>query len=236
MHGKLADVEFHWCSRDEVAGVDGDVAVVIDVLRAFTVDSQVYARGARSLQIATSDEEALRLRVMIGSTGMALKDGPPVSGFDLVNSPGLIAGRDLSGSDVIQRTSSGTVGVLAARPFPQILCVSLVNATATALRLRKLAARRVVLVPTGGGGKADEDVACGDLVMAITRDEQIDVDRCRDRVERSAAANDLRAGLAAGYRGIHEDNIWLAVEVDRFSDVLAAVPSSDRAEIHRVRP
>ncbi len=219
------------CGIDEVTELEGEVAVVIDVLRAFTVASWVYARGARSLQVAASDQDALRIKAAAGSAALALKDGPPAPGFDLVNSPGLIAGLDLTGADVIQRTSSGTRGILAAQGFRRILAASLVNATATALRLRRLEADRVVLVVTGDGGTAEEDLACADLVLALARDEPIDVARCRSRVEHSPAADDLRAGLAAGFRGIHQDDLRLAVEVDRFDHVLSVVRSPGRVEI-----
>ena len=88
------------------------VAVVIDVMRAFTVAAWAFGQGAENIVLAESLDEALALKAL-HPDWVALKDGPPAPGFDAVNSPGLLRSLDLTGRTVVQKTTAGTVGALA---------------------------------------------------------------------------------------------------------------------------
>ncbi|MEU7878948.1 2-phosphosulfolactate phosphatase [Microbispora bryophytorum] len=88
-------------------------AVVVDVMRAFTVAAWAFARGAEKIVIAESLDDALALKAR-HPDWVTLKDGPPAAGFDTVNSPGLLRSVDLAGRTVVQKTTAGTVGALAA--------------------------------------------------------------------------------------------------------------------------
>lgn len=70
------------------------VAVVVDVMRAFTVAAWAFAQGAEKIVLAESLDEAMALKDR-HADWVALKDGPPVPGFDTVNSPGLLRSIDL---------------------------------------------------------------------------------------------------------------------------------------------
>lgn len=70
-------------------------AVVVDVMRAFTVAAWAFAQGAEKIVLAGSLDEALALKAR-HPDWVALKDGPPAAGFDAVNSPGLLRSVDLS--------------------------------------------------------------------------------------------------------------------------------------------
>lgn len=95
---------------------DAPAAVVIDVLRAFTTSPWLFARGTSRLWLARDDAAALRLKqrlVVSGTPTVAINNGVPTPGFDFGNSPGQARRRDLSGRDVVQRTTNGTRSVLA---------------------------------------------------------------------------------------------------------------------------
>lgn len=72
------------------------VAVVVDVMRAFTVAAWAFAQGAEKIVLADSLNEALALKTR-HPDWVALKDGPPAPGFDTVNSPGLLRSIGLGG-------------------------------------------------------------------------------------------------------------------------------------------
>ncbi|CAM5266188.1 putative 2-phosphosulfolactate phosphatase OS=Streptomyces tendae OX=1932 GN=F3L20_18060 PE=3 SV=1 [Streptomyces tendae] len=139
------------------------VAVVVDVMRAFTVAAWVFAQGAEKIVLAGSLDEALALKARHPDR-VALKDGPPAPGFDLVNSPGLIRSADLGGRTVVQKTTAGTVGALAVKDASLVLCAGFVVAEATARLLRERAAEHVTFVVTGEDGRADEDLACAQYI------------------------------------------------------------------------
>ena len=109
------------------------VAVVIDVFRAFTTAAFCVAAGAREIVLVKDPEEALAMKerdrdlFLTGEVG-----GRPIDGFDVGNSPSHIVGLDLSGRRVVQRTSGGTQGVVAAAAVArEVVLGSLVIASAT---------------------------------------------------------------------------------------------------------
>lgn len=112
----------------EVDGTE-QVAVVIDVMRAFTTAAWAFHRGADKIVLAADQGEALRIKASHPGW-LALKDGAPASGFDLVNSPGRIREADLAGRTVVQKTTAGTVGALAVVEAELALCASFVVAGA----------------------------------------------------------------------------------------------------------
>jgi phosphosulfolactate phosphohydrolase-like enzyme len=73
-------------SAPSEAGRIVGAAVVIDVLRAFTTAAYLLDGGASELVLAATDEEALALK-QLRPGALAVKDGAPAAGFDLVNSP-----------------------------------------------------------------------------------------------------------------------------------------------------
>jgi 2-phosphosulfolactate phosphatase len=99
------------------------VAVVVDVMRAFTVAAWALAQGAEKIVLAESLDEALALKAR-HQDWVALKDGAPAPGFDTVNSPGMVRSVDLGGRTVVQKTTAGTVGALAVKEASLVLCAS----------------------------------------------------------------------------------------------------------------
>src|SRR5216683_4352588 len=93
----------------------GTVAV-IDVFRAFTTAAVALANGASSIVMVRTVEEALALREAgIGQICMGEVRGRAPDGFDFGNSPFEILTVDFRGKTIIQRTSAGTQGIVAAR-------------------------------------------------------------------------------------------------------------------------
>ena len=92
----------------------GTVAV-IDVFRAFTTAAVALANGAAGIVMVRSVEQALALRdAGIGQICMGEIGGKAPDSFDFGNSPFEISGVDFGGRTIIQRTSAGTQGIVAA--------------------------------------------------------------------------------------------------------------------------
>ncbi|MFF9395242.1 2-phosphosulfolactate phosphatase [Streptomyces griseoluteus] len=197
------------------------VAVVVDVMRAFTVAAWAFSRGAEKIVLASSDGEALALKES-RSGWLALKDGAPAAGFDTVNSPGLIRSLDLAGRTVVQKTTAGTVGALAVASAPMVLCASFVAAGATARFLRTDGSGPVTFVVTGDGGQASEDLACAEYLRQHLAGGDAEVAPCLHRARTSRAAADLADGVQRGYQGVHPDDVDLCRETDRFSFAMVA--------------
>ena len=192
-------------------------AVIVDVFRAFTTAAFCIAAGAREIVLVADHERALAMKrddPAVFLTGEI--DGRPIPGFDAGNSPAAIDGLDLSGRRVVQRSSSGTQGVVAATRAQAILLGSLVTAAATARYLRDHATE-VTLVAMGDGGTEPnaEDSACAAYLLSLL----------------DGAPFDVRVAIAALPQWRNE--AWpdwfprrdaeLACEVDRFDFALPVI-------------
>jgi 2-phosphosulfolactate phosphatase len=143
------------------------VAVVVDVFRAFSCTPLLFSLGIRNSILVASAEEALNLKtedkdlILIGEVG-----GVPVEGFDLGNSPSqiLVRGEDFfKGKTVVQRTSAGVQGALAAlKAADEVFLGSYMIAGATAKHLRARSPETVSIIAMGVQlkSRAPEDEWC----------------------------------------------------------------------------
>ncbi|MFD7877999.1 2-phosphosulfolactate phosphatase [Streptomyces sp. NPDC059766] len=194
------------------------VAVVVDVMRAFTVAAWAFARGAEKIVLAESLEQALALKAR-HPHWVAIKDGPPAPGFDAVNSPGLLRSVDLDGRTVVQKTTAGTVGALAVKEASLVLCAAFVVAEATAQLLRTRGCDRVTFVVTGEEGRAEEDLACAQYIAGRAGGTVPEATAFLHRAAASRAAAELAEGVR---QGVHPDDVALCLEVDRFPFAMVA--------------
>ena len=194
------------------------VAVVVDVMRAFTVAAWAFAQGAEKIVLAESLDDALALKARHPDR-VALKDGPLTPGFDMVNSPGLLRSVDLGGRTVVQKTTAGTVGALAVKGAPLVLCAGFVVAEATARLLRARKSGSVTFVVTGDDGQADEDLACAQYLARRATEAETDASGVLRRAADSRAAAELAGGVR---QGVHPDDVELCLELDRFPFAMVA--------------
>ncbi|WP_437095221.1 2-phosphosulfolactate phosphatase [Streptomyces sp. enrichment culture] len=207
------------------------VAVVVDVMRAFTVAAWAFAQGAEKIVLAGSLDDALALKVRHPDWA-ALKDGPPAPGFDFVNSPGLLRSADLTGRTVVQKTTAGTVGALAVKEASLVLCAGFVVAETTARLLRARGSDGVTFVVTGEDGRAEEDLACARYIARRVTDEAgTDAAGFLRRAAGSRAAAELTEGVR---QGAHPDDVALCLELDRFPFAMV-VTSEDPLMVLRPR-
>ncbi|MER5307408.1 2-phosphosulfolactate phosphatase [Streptomyces sp. NPDC002773] len=194
------------------------VAVVVDVMRAFTVAAWAFGQGAEKIVLAESLDGALALKAR-HPDWVALKDGPSAPGFDAVNSPGLLRSLDLGGRTVVQKTTAGTVGALAVKDASLVLCAGFVVAEATAQLLRTRGSDTVTFVVTGEDGQADEDLACAQYIARRAAGAATDAAGFLRRGAESRAATELAEGVR---QGAHPDDVALCLELDRFPFAMVA--------------
>jgi 2-phosphosulfolactate phosphatase len=206
----------------ELAGAPS-VAVVVDVMRAFTVAAWVFARGAEKVVLAGTLDEALAVKTR-HPDWVTLKDGPPAPGFDAVNSPGMLRSADLAGRTVVQKTTYGTAGALAAKDASLVLCASFVVAEATSQLVRAHASGGVTFVVTGEDGQADEDLGCAQYIASRAGGAATDAAPFLDRAAASSGAARLTADVRCGFQGVHPDDVALCLELDRFTFAMVAAP------------
>ncbi|MFF0071468.1 2-phosphosulfolactate phosphatase [Streptomyces sp. NPDC005494] len=210
-------MDHHFVGIPELTSVPR-VAVVVDVMRAFTVAAWAFSRGVEKIVLASTEREALALKKSRPGW-LALKDGERAAGFDAVNSPALLRSCDFTGRTLVQKTTAGTVGALAVADAPLVLCASFVVAGPTARYLRADGGGPVTFVVTGEDGRADEDLACAEYIGRSMAGGEVEAAPYVHRARTSRAAADLAAGRRSGY---HPDDVELCLEIDRFSFAMLA--------------
>lgn len=145
------------------AAGEGDMLVVVDVLRASTTLSVALANGAARIVPLTDTREAIARRdADPGSLACGERDGRIVDGFDLGNSPAEYTAERVRGRTLYFASTNGSWAMRhAAAPgsgYARWTLGAFVNATDT---LERAAASRSVLVACAGklGRFALEDAA-----------------------------------------------------------------------------
>lgn len=214
---------------DLAAAEPDEAVVVIDVLRAFTVEPWLYARGVTRILALQERDDAFRLRDEYLHTALLAGEqgGRPLPGFDLGNSPTEVTRHpSLEGATVLHRTSAGTQGLARTIGSGTVFAASFVTAGATASALRELAPTRVTFVITGAslGRDGDEDLAAAELIAARVRGEDPDVAPFVARVAMSDAG---RMFAPDGPDWAPPSDLAHCSQVDRFDQALVATPASD---------
>jgi 2-phosphosulfolactate phosphatase len=212
----------------DLASAEPDEAVVvIDVLRAFTVEPWLFRQGVERILAVADAAHAIVLRdghlpdaLLAGEHG-----GRPLEGFDLGNSPTEVAGEHLLGATVIHRTSAGTQGLERTVGSRLVLAASFVTARATAAHLRAACPTRVSFVITGAslGRDGDEDLAAAELIAARVQGFDPDPAPYLARVATSDAGQSFVPG---GPEWAPPSDLAMACEVDLFDRALAVTPST----------
>jgi 2-phosphosulfolactate phosphatase len=191
-------------------------AVIVDVFRAFTTAAFAVAAGAREIVLVSDHHQALAMKRADPTIFLSGEiDGRPIPGFDVGNSPSAIERLDLTGRRVVQRTSSGTQGVVAATGASAIVLGSFVIAGATVRYLRERA-DDVTVVAMGQNAleDADEDLACARYLAAALSGEKPSMPLVTLLADRDAAT---------WPDWFPRRDAELALEVDRFAFALPVV-------------
>lgn len=228
---------------DQIAGP----AVAIDVVRAFTTAAYAFGAGATLVHLVSELHEVdALLDAHPEWLAMGENRGLRPERFALSNSPVHAAQADLEGRVLVQRTSAGTRGALAAASAQPLLCASLVVASATAAYLHRVAPGvSPTYVITGRFADAphtsgDEDLAAAQHIES--RRAEFSGSVARHAVSAAAASQrvidspDATHTLTLGEPHVHPDDIAYCVDVDRFDFAMVATRSAHGLTLRQARP
>jgi 2-phosphosulfolactate phosphatase len=193
----------------------GAVAV-IDVFRAFTTAAVALAKGAQRIIMVGTVEEALALREQgLGQVCMGEVGGHAPPGFDFGNSPFELSQADVHAKTILQRTSAGTQGIVAAEGAERLYAAALVTASATTRALRAGAPQRVSLVAMGKTAlvRTDEDELCAIHLRNLIEGRSGDADAVRRVILAGGEIGDF-ADSARSH--LHPRDTEIALDIDRY--------------------
>ncbi len=145
------------------AELEGDIAVVIDVLRACTTIVHALAAGATQIVPCLEVNEALHKAEQLGLETVLLggeRQGVMINGFDLGNSPREYTPEVVSGKTIVFTTTNGTRAMERCRKARRVYLAGFVNVSAVCERL--LSADRIHIVCAGTKGEFSRD----DILLA----------------------------------------------------------------------
>jgi 2-phosphosulfolactate phosphatase len=210
----------------------GSVAI-IDVFRAFTTAAVALANGASQITMVSTVEEALTLRVRgVGHLCMGEVRGRAPQGFDFGNSPFAIKAVDFAGKTIIQRTSAGTQGIVAASRAKRLYATSLVTANATARALASGTPNRITLVAMGKNAvrRADEDELCALHIRNLLEGRRGNPEAVRRVILAGGEAERFHDPTRSH---LHPDDLDMALDIDRY-DFAVRVEIEDGRPIARM--
>lgn len=147
----------------EPSELAGGTAVVIDVLRAATTIAYSLDAGAKEIIPCLEVPDALARAKRFPAGEVVLggeREGLPIEGFQLGNSPEEYTPERVAGKTVIFTTTNGTRAMNHARQADEVLIAAFVNASAVVRRLFEC--EHVHILCSGADGKIDQ----GDVLLA----------------------------------------------------------------------
>jgi 2-phosphosulfolactate phosphatase len=209
-------------------------AVIIDVLRAFSVSCYVYANGAKTIIPVGDIKAAYSLKqenpdhILIGEVS-----GEKPEGFDYGNSPTEIEGIDFSGKSVIQSTSSGTPGIAGATQADEILAGCFLNVQAIIDHISNKKPEHVSLVCMGWAGvrPAVEDTLCAEYIRNALQGRPNSFDGIVSKLKNSES---MQSYLDPAKTWKPLTDFDLCMQLDKFDFVLKA-EKDDRGVLQLVK-
>jgi 2-phosphosulfolactate phosphatase len=166
---------------------------------------------------------------------MGEEHGRRPDGFHLSNSPVEAFTADLDGRPLVQRTSAGVQGVLAARHADRLFAASLVVASATAAAVEAAGLGPPTYVITGrfedGSSEGEDDLLAAALIERARTGTPLDAEATATAL---AATPEAARTLAVGDGHVHPDDIAYAAAVDRFAFAMEVTVDGDRRTLRRV--
>lgn len=209
------------------AGKAEGLTVIIDVFRAFTLETYLFGQGAEKIYPVGEMAEAFALKsehpdwLLFGERG-----GAKVEGCDFGNSPSAIQNMDFTGRTIIHSTSAGTQGIINAVNADEILVAGLTNARAVAEYILTKKPKVVSLVAMGNSGvrRANEDVLCAEYIRSILENEPIAVTAAAEELARNGGEHFFDEDRQDVFP---EADFYCSIKVDRFPFAIRVEKDAD---------
>ncbi len=204
--------------------VASSTVLVIDVLRASTTIIAALANGCAGIRPVAHPEEARQHAGERGWEGTLVageRDGDPLAGFDLGNSPLEFVPERVHGKRVIFTTTNGTRALLAARPSAAVGIAAFVNLSAAAAWARGTGGDVTLLCAGDQGSFSLEDYVCAGLLA----DRLATTDAAATLTDAAAEAVEVSRPYAQATERLREESPWARrlVAAGRGADVAACL-------------
>ena len=227
---------YYHVAQDVPEGINPDVAVVIDVLRATTTIAWALKNGAEAIKTFTDiDElkaESLKWpsskRILVGERG-----GKRLEGFDLGNSPLGVSPQKVMGKRVFMSTTNGTRSLNRVRDAKKLFTMAFPNRRAVGEKLLIDQPETVFILGSGweGSYSLEDSLAAGALASFLLEEKLDSIKVVNDELSSALALwtvweKDIEGCLRISTHGKrlsgignHDDDFLCCSEIDKISIV-----------------
>ena len=165
----------------EPKNLDGSTVVVIDILRASTTIISALAAGARTVHPCREVAEAVRIAAQLGPSVVlgGERDGLPIEGFQLGNSPSEYTSEVVGGKNIVFTTTNGTLAMESCRAADRVLIGAFANQSAVVESLATQPQVDLVCAGTHGEVTREDVLFAGAVVARLSRSEIVMNDASR---------------------------------------------------------
>jgi len=203
------------------------IAVIIDVFRAFTVETYLMRGNAEKIIPVGDVEVAFQYKKAHPNTILCgERNGVMIEGFQYGNSPSQLEHADLTGLTVVHTTSAGTQGIANAKGADEILGAGLVTAKAVAEYIKKSGAEDVSLVCMGlaAESETEEDTLCAEYIKSLLTGGSVDMEK---EIENLKVTSGAKFFDPAQKEVFPTEDFAMCTEVDKFDFVLRLKTDGD---------
>lgn len=196
------------------------LAVIIDVLRAFSTACFAVNNGAKAIIPVAEINLAYKLKkenpeyILIGE-----RHGLRQPGFDYGNSPAEIENVNFGNKTIIHTTTHATQAIIKAVNADEIVTGAFVNAQAIINYIKKREPKIVSLVCTDAKEKDNEDIMCAKYFKGHLEGKPLDFEEIKNHLENHPCAKGF---LVKPLNEFSKRDFYLSLELDRFDFVLKA--------------
>jgi 2-phosphosulfolactate phosphatase len=202
------------------------LTVIIDVFRAFSTACYIMNNGAEKIIPVSETIKAFRLKkknpefILLGE-----EFEKKIPGFEYGNSPSHILNTDFAGMTIVQRTSSGTLGIVSAVKADEIITGSFVNAGAIIRYILKQKPENLSLVCMGYAAlrPIEEDTLCAEYIVKTLNGKTVDFQKIMKTIKNTSAK---RFYDPANASFSPPEDVDLCLDLSRFNFILKAEKSS----------
>jgi len=208
------------------------LAVVIDVIRAFTTASYILHNGAKAIIPIGKVNDARNLKrtypqyLLVGE-----RMGIKLPGFDFGNSPTEIKNVDMHDKTVIMTTTAGTQGIVKARKATSIITAAFVNAGAVISYIKRKSPPIVSFICTDDRWKDSEDFLCAQYIERALEGNPIPFPSVREKLEMHIS---VKLFLASQLTPYAREDLDRCFALDTFNFVSEVRQINSQAQIIKV--
>ncbi|MBI5353412.1 MAG: 2-phosphosulfolactate phosphatase [Chloroflexi bacterium] len=228
-------MKFHYHTLETCHEASG-IAVVIDVIRAFTNAAFAFSKGAKEMYPVSRVEEALQFKAQTpGALACGEVGGLPPEGFDFGNSPTQTNQLDLSGRVIVQCTGAGTQGIVRSSKAEVMFAASFVVVSATVTHILKLDPDSVTFVITDqlDSERGDEDLACAEYLESCLKGKRPNP---APYIERVYSSRDAMIHLDPNFPAFPKSDLDHCTNVDLFNFAMPVFRENGRHVMRAIKP